>query len=116
MDAVDLTPDASRPIVYVVQEVKDKNLVPALEFGSLETVLEADTQVFLNSRSVVEEVMRKLVYYSDKDYILAIGDPVAIGIVCAVAARMNDGKFTVLKWDRQEKIYLPVSVSIDTSY
>lgn len=103
----------TRPVVYVVQEVKNKNLVPALEFGSLETVLEAEVQVFLNSKQVVEHVQQKLVFYSDKDYILAIGDPVAIGIVCAVAASMNEGRFTVLKWDRQERVYIPVSVDLN---
>jgi ABC-type sugar transport system substrate-binding protein len=51
--------------------------------------------------------------FTDMDYIVCIGDPAAIGIVCALAAQMNGGRFTVLKWDRQEHVYYPVHVDLN---
>ncbi len=53
----------------------------------------------------------KLIDFNDDDYLLLVGDPAAIGLCCAVAAAIN-GRFTVLKWDRQEMTYYPVSFDI----
>ena len=41
-----------------------------------------------------------------------MGDPAAIGLVCALASQHNQGRFKVLKWDRQESMYYPVSIDI----
>jgi hypothetical protein len=40
-----------------------------------------------------------------------MGDPAAIGICCAIAAQKN-GRYSVLKWDRQHMTYYPVAFSI----
>ena len=110
------------PIVFVVQEPryrdedgnwKTVNMMPALDYGKLELLLESGRQTnVLNSASVVRLLKSKLERYRDQDYILAAGDPVAIGIACSVAAVANQGRFTVLKWDRQEKKYYPVHVNL----
>lgn len=112
MDIIDDLMSAKTPTVYVVQQ-GGKNILPALAFGTLVPLLEDNTQVHLNARSVVQQLKSKLATYGDDDYVLAIGDPVAIGIACAVAATMNGGKFTVLKWDRQEMAYYPVYVNLN---
>ena len=39
--------------------------------------------------------------------LLLYGDPAIIGVVCAVASDMTNGKLQLLKWDRQEKTYYP---------
>jgi len=41
-----------------------------------------------------------------------MGDPAAIGLACAIAANINQGRFNLLKWDRQEQDYYPVVVDI----
>ena len=41
-----------------------------------------------------------------------MGDPAAIGLVCAMASHHNQGRFKVLKWDRQESMYYPVSMDV----
>ena len=41
-----------------------------------------------------------------------MGDPAAIGLACAVAASTNQGRFKVLKWDRQESVYYPVNINL----
>lgn len=112
MDLTDELMSAKTPTVYVVQQ-GGKNILPALAFGSLVPLLEDHVQVHLNARTIIQKMKDKLATYSDDDYILAIGDPVAIGIACAVAAQVNHGRFIVLKWDRQESTYFPVHVTLN---
>ena len=103
--------------VYVVQEVPGRNLVPAQKFGDLELLLPAKTNLMLSTGPEVTRLKRKLIDFNDDDYILLMGDPAAIGICCAVAAAINR-KYNVLKWDRQEMTYYPVSFDLggSTSY
>jgi len=44
--------------------------------------------------------------------LLLIGDPLAIGLAVAVASNANRGKVKLLKWDRQERQYYPLSVNL----
>ena len=100
------------PTVFVVQEVHGRNLLPAAKFGTLELLLPADRQIVLAPHFTVQMLRRKLNKFSDDDYILASGDPTAIGIVTALACYYNHGKFKMLKFDRQQKIYYEVKVDI----
>lgn len=108
------------PVVYVVQEprykdaegkLKTVNMLPALDFGSLELLLDRQVNI-LNAAVVTRELKQKLSNYRDQDFIVAAGDPVAIGIACAAAALANRGRFTVLKWDRIEGRYFAVPVDL----
>ena len=36
------------------------------------------------------------------------GDPAIIGVTCSIVSDMTNGKYNLLKWDRQEKVYYPV--------
>jgi|TARA_R110000796_G_scaffold76796_1_gene171651 hypothetical protein len=98
--------------VFVVQEVLGRNLAPAMKFGKLQLLLGAKTNLMLGTTNVVRELKKHLIDFNDDDYLLLMGDPAAIGLVCAVAAQHNGGKFTVLKWDRQEAMYYPVSIDV----
>ena len=97
--------------VYIVQEVSGRNLVPAAKYGELKPLLPAKTNLMLSTGPEVSRLKRKLVDFNDDDYLLLIGDPAAIGLCCAIAASIN-GRFSVLKWDRQEMTYYPVSFVI----
>ena len=48
----------------------------------------------------------------DKDFLLLSGDPKVIGLAIAVACDINNGKYTTLTWDRQEKMYYPTEFNI----
>lgn len=103
----------SEGTVWVVQEVPGKNILPAQQWGMLDVLIPANSQVVLDSGPTVEVIRRKLREFGDKDYLIAIGDPAVIGIACAVAAARNNGRFRLLKWDRQEARYYPVTVSVN---
>ena len=98
--------------VFVVQEVPGPNLTPANKYGSLELLLGAKTNLMVGTAKVVRELRKHLNDFNDDDYLLLMGDPAAIGLVCALASQHNQGRFKVLKWDRQESMYYPVSIDI----
>lgn len=100
------------PKVYVVVDDPNKNITPAMDFGDVEIVLPAGTQITFAPKPAVDLIRRKMMLYTKEDYIVAVGDPVAIGAVCAAAAEATGGVFTILKWDRQEKRYIPVRIDL----
>ena len=94
----------SKPTVYVVQETPGRNILKATSFGNIEVLLPANTNIMFSSIPVIRKLKRKLSNYnSDKDYLLLIGDPSAIGVCCAIIAQ-KASKFTVLKWDRETQL------------
>jgi hypothetical protein len=103
------------PIVYAVQDDPKKNLLPAAEFGDIVPLL-APGQGLMHSSSTVAAVRHlrtKLKGIRPQDYILLVGDPMAIGIVCAIAAEFLNGRLRVLKWDGRERCYYVVSANLN---
>lgn len=96
--------------VFVVQEVPGRDILSALSYGALEILLPPGMQVTLSSQPVVRRLRQALKNFSDEDYLLLMGDPVAIGIACSVAASMNHGHYRILKWNRLNRTYIPLFV------
>lgn len=100
------------PTVYVVSETGHHNIAPALNFGTIETILPPNAQIAFSVAPTVARIKRKLERFTDEDYLLFIGDPTAIGIISAVAASRNKGRFKCLKWDKLERRYIPIQVDL----
>lgn len=100
------------PTVYVVQESPGKNLLPASDYGTVEVLLPPNYQMMFTPQPVVRQLRHKLRNFCDDDYILALGDPTAIGVACTIAANNNAGRFRMLKWDREQRRYYEVSVDV----
>jgi hypothetical protein len=98
-------------MVYVVQETPGKNILPATRFGDLRIMLPPGNIGF-SPGNAVHTLNKEMSQFSDGDYLLLIGDPILIGIATAVAARWNNGKVKMLKWDRQERVYYEVSIDL----
>ena len=106
----------SRPVVYVIQEVMRKdprtgnlvrvhNLKPALEFGNLVFLL--DNRRFpITTDTVKAELRAKLADFTDRDFILPVGDPDFIGAAYKIAADQSGGVVHTLKWDKPTQRYL----------
>jgi hypothetical protein len=88
------------------------NLLPAAEYGELQTLLPPG-QVMLATAPTIRALRDKLRTFSDSDYLLAIGDPIAIGLSVAIAAGFNGGKIKMLKWDRQEHRYYAIEADLN---
>ena len=50
--------------------------------------------------------------FKPTDYLLLTGDPAIIGVVCCLISDITNGKFNLLKWDRQEKKYYPIEINL----
>jgi len=98
--------------VYITQEVRGRDLSDALEFGDLDILIPAKDQVSLSAIPTLRRMERKLVKFTSDDYLMLSGDPVCIGIACALAALANNGRFKLLKWDRLEERYYPIEVDL----
>lgn len=97
--------------VFVVQET-ELNLVRATKFGELISLLPGRLNITMNPAPVLRELKQKLKDFNDQDYILPIGDPIAIGLAFTVAMELNRGKFRALKWDKVANSYYVVNVDI----
>ena len=99
------------PRVYLVQQGAF-NLPPAKKWGSVRVLMPPMVQMLFDDPLIVDQIADGLQDIKPEDYLLLAGDPVLIGIVTAIAADMLDGEINLLKWDRQEKVYLPLHLSL----
>ena len=40
------------------------------------------------------------------------GDPAIIGVACSIVSDMTNGKYNLLKWDKQERKYYPIEINL----
>ena len=98
--------------VYVIQRSPGRDISSAEEFGELKDIIPFKKQIVLSSGPIVFQAQKVLRNFNSDDYLLLMGDPSIIGACCAIASKHNGGKFKVLKWDREEKRYLPLEFEI----
>jgi len=108
-----------KPQVYVVQAVPGTkegapkiNIVGAQEFGQINVLLEEDKQIMFSPAPIVRRLKKLLKDFSDEDYLLLTGDPAIIGVACSIVSDINNGKYKLLKWDRQERQYYPIHINM----
>jgi hypothetical protein len=100
-------------MVYVVQEQTGKDLSKAKEYGELISLLPQKLIVGLSVVQVKQRLDTSLASFSNNDYLLLIGDPVAIGMAMTIAAKYSNGIVRTLKWDRQLQSYYEVRVDFN---
>lgn len=107
--------------VYVVQQPQRWNaqkqamesafdVVEAEEFGDLVYLLSPMAKPFNVEDSILGQIREGLARFNDEDYLLLIGNPVLIGVVCTVAAARNEGRVRLLQWSGKNKKYIPITV------
>jgi|TARA_R110000824_G_scaffold64906_3_gene169417 hypothetical protein len=97
--------------VYVTQEM-GRNIRSAEKFGDLKVLLPDNRQIVLSSGPIAFKLKQELKNFNDDDYLLLIGDPAIIAVAAAVAAKVNNGFFKVLKWDRDDKAYYDIEIDL----
>lgn len=98
--------------VFVVQETMKHNVLPAQQYGDLEFLLPPNAQIGFSPGPMITRMTRYLRSFTDSDFLLLIGDPAAMSIAAALASHYNNGKFKLLKWDKREMKYYPISVNL----
>ena len=84
----------------------------ALKYGKLKVLLKEHAQIVLSPGPVIFELRKLLKNYNSNDYLLLSGDPSIIGLACSIVSDINNGRFNLLKWDRQEKVYYPIEINL----
>ena len=107
------------PIVYVVQEIpgtkegKPKiNIMGAATYGNFKFLLPELSQIIFSPGPLIYKLRQALKDFTENDYLLLTGDPAIIGVACSLASEMTNGKYKLLKWDRQERKYYPIEINL----
>ena len=106
-------------IVYVIQDIPGTkagapkiNIIGATQFGNLRVLLPENSQIILSPNYVITTLRQKLKEYTIRDYLLLTGDPAIIGVACSIVSDITNGKYNLLKWDKQERRYYPVEIDL----
>ena len=125
-DYVTKMPDDSKlettqeePMVYVIQEIAGTNkgapkinIMGAAKYGKFVFCLPEMSQIIFSPGPLIFKRRKVLKDYRETDYLLLTGDPAIIGVACSIVSDMTNGKYKLLKWDKQEKQYYPININL----
>ena len=107
------------PSVYVVQEIAGTregrpkfNIMGAAEYGKLKFLLDERSQMIFSPGPLIFKLKNLVKDFKPTDYLLLTGDPAIIGVVCSLVSEQTNGRYNLLKWDRQEKRYYPIEIDL----
>ena len=107
------------PTVYVIQEIAGTrdgrpkiNIMGAAEFGTFKFLLPELSQIIFSPGPLIFKLRKGLQNYRPKDFLLLTGDPAIIGVACSIVSDMTNGKYQLLKWDKQERKYYPIEINL----
>ena len=108
-----------KPTVYVIQEIAGTrdgrpkiNIMGAAEFGTFKFLLPELSQIIFSPGPLIFKLRKGLQNYRPKDFLLLTGDPAIIGVACSIVSDITNGKFNLLKWDKQERKYYPIEINL----
>ena len=109
----------TRPTVYVIQEIAGTrdgrpkiNIMGAAEFGTFKFLLPELSQIIFSPGPLIFKLRKGLQNYRPTDFLLLTGDPAIIGVACSIVSDMTNGKYQLLKWDKQERKYYPIQINL----
>ena len=107
------------PSVYVVQEIAGTregrpkfNIMGAAQYGNLKFLLDERSQIIFSPGPLIFKLRSALRDFKRTDYLLLTGDPAIIGVTCSIVSEYTNGKYNLLKWDKQEKRYYPIEINL----
>ena len=107
------------PTVNVIQEIagtrdgKPKiNIMGAANYGDFKFLLPELSQIIFSPGPLIYKLRQGLKDYSSQDYLLLTGDPAIIGVACSIVSDITNGKYKLLKWDKQERKYYPIEINL----
>jgi|TARA_R100000655_G_scaffold90846_1_gene131494 hypothetical protein len=113
------TEEKSSPVVYIIQEIPGTqegrpkiNIMGAASFGKFKFLLPELSQIIFSPGPLIFKLRKELANYKLNDYLLLTGDPAIIGVACSIVSDITNGKYNLLKWDKQEKKYYSISINL----
>ena len=107
------------PIIYVIQEIPGTkagtpriNIMSASKYGKFKFLLPEFSQIIFSPGPLIFKLRSLLKNYKITDYLLLTGDPAIIGVACSIVSDITNGKYQLLKWDKQDKVYYPININL----
>jgi len=108
-----------KPTVYVIQEITGTregrpkiNIMGAAEFGTFKFLLPELSQIIFSPGPLIFKLRKGLQNYTPRDFLLLTGDPAIIGVACSIVSDITNGKYQLLKWDKQERKYYSININL----
>ena len=105
--------------VYVIQEIPGTasgnpkiNIMGASKYGEFKFLLPELSQMIFSPGPLIFKLRNLLKNFKQGDYLLLTGDPAIIGVACSIVSDMTNGKYNLLKWDKQERQYYPIEINL----
>ena len=109
----------SESIVYVIQEIAGTkagnpkiNIIGASQYGKFKFLLPEFSQIIFSQGPLIFKLRKSLKDFKEGDYLLLTGDPAIIGVACSIVSDITNGKYNLLRWDKQERKYYPISINL----
>ena len=111
-----------RSEVYVIQEIPGTrigrpkiNIMGASDYSTSRDfifLLPELSQIIFSPGPLIFKLRKGLKNFTTEDYLLLTGDPAIIGVACSIVSDMTNGKYKLLKWDKQERKYYPIEINL----
>ena len=108
-----------KPTVYVIQEIAGTrdgrpkiNIMGAAEFGTFKFLLPELSQIIFSPGPLIFKLRKGLQNYKPRDFLLLTGDPAIIGVACSIVSDITNGRYQLLKWDKQERKYYSININL----
>jgi hypothetical protein len=108
--------------VYVIQHIAGTadgrpkiNIMGAASYstsGKFIFLLPELSQIIFSPGPLIYKLRKGLKDFTSDDYLLLTGDPAIIGVTCSIVSDMTNGKYKLLKWDKQERKYYPIEINL----
>ena len=108
--------------VYVIQEIPGSqagtpkiNIMGAASYATsnkFNFLLPEFSQMIFSPGPLIYKLRQGLKNFKHGDYLLLTGDPAIIGVACSIVSDITNGKYNLLKWDRQERKYYPIKINL----
>ena len=109
----------SERIVYLVQEVPGTksgtpkiNILGATKYVEVKSLFPEFSQIIFSPGPLIFKLRKLLKNFRPEDYLLLTGDPAIIGVACSIVSDITNGKYNLLKWDKQERRYYPITINL----
>ena len=108
--------------VFVIQEIAGTkagnpkiNIMGASVYsssGKFHFLLPEFSQMIFSPGPLVYKLKQGLKDFKEGDHLLLTGDPALIGVACSIVSDITNGKYNILKWDKQERQYYPIEINL----
>ena len=105
--------------VYVIQHIAGSqagtpkiNIMGASSYGEFKFLLPEFSQIIFSPGPLIFKLRKGLKDFKVGDYLLLTGDPAIIGVACSIVSDITNGKYNLLKWDKQERKYYPIDINL----